>query len=114
MVSLEIKLKNGGYVLGGNGLPEAVSGKEELLQNALLRLTLPRGSFPYGRQLGSGLSLLDVTKEHAGERALALANEALLDMPGVRAEQVEIREDGSVKFLLSTPLGEGEVIYGAA
>ncbi len=107
-----LKLEGGGYALGPAGLPETVSGLEELLQNIRLRLTLPRGSFPYGRDMGSGLGDLDRTEEHAEERALALASEALLGLPGVRAEAARLREDGTIAFTLSTPLGEGEVIYG--
>ncbi len=109
---MALKLQDGTYVLGPAGLPETVSGLEELLQNALLRLSIPRGSFPYGRDLGSGLKGLDRSGEHAGEQAAALANEALLDLPGVRAEKAEFRQDGRIAFTLSTPLGEGTVIYG--
>ncbi len=105
-------MQNGTYVLGPTGLPEPASPLEELLQNALFRLRIPRGSFPYGREIGSGLGGLDSGESHWEERALALANEALLDLPGVRAQQAELRQDGGIAFRLSTPLGEGEVIYG--
>ncbi len=107
---MALRLRDGNYVPGPSGLPEEVSGLEELLQNALLRLTIPKGSFPYGRELGSGLGDLDAGAEHAADRAAALAGEALLDMPGVRVARTEFRKDGGIAFTLSTPLGEGEVI----
>lgn len=87
---------------------QRAEGLEELLQNACLRMSLRRGAFPYGRGLGSGLWQWDPQEEHALERARALANEALLDMPGVEAVSAEETESG-VKFTLRTPLGEGEV-----
>lgn len=107
-----LKLENGRYVLNSNGLPAEVSGLEELLQNCALRLAIPKGSFPYGRELGSGLHGLDRGREHAPEQAVALANEALMDLPGVLAEQAEMKQDGGIRFTLSTPLGKGEIDYG--
>ena len=105
---MDLKIDGQNLALGQTGLPRRVAGFDELLQNAALRLNLRRGMFPYGRGLGSGLWQWDPAEEHAGERALTLCNEALLDMPGVRAESVtEI--DGDVAVRLSTPLGEGEV-----
>lgn len=107
-----LKLRDGVYALNANGLPEENSGLEELLQNAALRLAIPQGGFPYGRELGSRLYGLDRESEHAEEQAAALANEALMDMPGVLAKQAEFQEDGGIAFTVSTPLGEGRIIYG--
>lgn len=107
-----LKLQNGVYALKANGLPEETSGLDELLQNAALRLAIPRGSFPYGRELGSGLYRLDQSGEHAEEQAAALANEALMDMPGVLAERAEFQDGGRIVFTVSTPLGKGKVVYG--
>lgn len=107
-----LKLKDGNYVLGPTGLPQETDGLEELLQNALLRLSLPGESFPYDRSLGSSLAGLDTSAEHALERAVALANDALLDLPGVRVERAKFWIRGTILFTLSTPLGEGEVTYG--
>ena len=98
---------NGGYVLGANGLPFLVQGKELLLQLARLR----KGKFPYSQEAGSKLWALDLNGEHSRERALALANEALLDLAGVQAESAEI-SGGKIIFRIVTPLGEGEVEYG--
>lgn len=106
-------LKNGGYVLDVTGLPQIISGKDELLQNARLRLELKKGSFIYDRELGSGLHGLSPTEEHRLERAAALAVEALTGMPGVRVQGCEAAEGGGISFQLSTPFGKGEVEYGA-
>ncbi len=109
---MTVKLENGVYALGPGGRPEEISGLDELLQNAALRLTIPKGSFPYGREFGSRLDRLDRQEEHAAEQAVSLANEALLDLPGVSAESAELLETGELCFTLSTPLGKGRVVYG--
>lgn len=108
---MDTKVLDGNYVLGPTRLPQTVEGLEELLQYARLRLALRRGSLPYNRELGSGLYQWDPQKEHAEDRALALANEALLGLAGVRAKAAYIIENG-VRFLIATPLGEGEVEIG--
>ena len=66
------------------------------------------GKLPYDRSLGSRFYLWDREEEHALERAVALANEGLLSLPGVQAVSAQETEDGVV-FTLQTPLGEGSV-----
>lgn len=97
--------------MGPTGLPEAAEGLEELLQRARLSLELRRGKFPYQRELGSRLWQMSSQEEHKEDRALALANEALLRLPGIRAKEVEITQT-SMTFTIDTPLGEGEVEIG--
>lgn len=108
---MDTKVVNGNYVLGANGLPETVEGKEELLQRARLSLQLRKGKFPYNRELGSGLWQWDRQEEHPEDRALALANEALLRLPGIRAKAARLTEAG-LAFLIETPLGEEEIEFG--
>ncbi len=107
---MALKLKDGVYALNAAGLPEEIGGLEELLQNLALRLNLPQGSFPYDRALGSRLHRLDLTREHAAERARAFAEEALLGLPGVEIAAVAVDAD-SVRFTVNTPLGSGEVRF---
>jgi len=104
-------VKDGNFVPGPGGLPVTVAGLEELLHYARLSLSLRQGEFPYDRGLGSRLWQWDRQEEHAADRALAMANEALLWLPGVRAAGVEIK-DGSVAFRIATPLGEGDIELG--
>ncbi len=108
---MDTMVKDGGYVPGAGGLPVVVEGLSELLNCVGLSLSLRQGRFPYDRDMGSRLYLLDRRDEHAADRALAMANEALLWLPGVRAEAVEIG-DGGMVFRVSTPLGEGSVEIG--
>lgn len=108
---MDTKLIDGHFALGPTGLPETVNGREELLQYARILLTMRRGRFPYNRELGSGLWQWDPQEEHAADRALALANEALMGLPGVRAKSARITEGGAA-FTVATPLGEGEIEIG--
>lgn len=105
---MDVKWEQGDWALGPTGLPGSVSGLAELLQNSGMRIAMKRGSLPYEPELGSLFWQWDPAEDHALERALALANEALLDLPGVRATGAQAAEDGVV-FTLETPLGEGEV-----
>ena len=49
-----LALVNGDYAAKGNGLA-AVSGKEAVLQRALMKLTARRGQFPFLEDFGSRL-----------------------------------------------------------
>ena len=104
---MDIKWEHGDWALGPGGLPGRVSGLAELLQNAGMRIAMVKGSLPYEPELGSGFWQWDPAGDHALERAVALANEALLDLPGVRATAAQATEHGAV-FTIATPLGEGD------
>lgn len=104
-----LKLQYGTYPLLRTGLPRTTTEKEELLQNATLRLTIPQGNFLYDRTIGSRLSTLDTTAEHAADQALSLANEALMGLPGVQADSVVSLSEEQAGFTVSTPLGSGTV-----
>ena len=109
---MTLKLQGGVYALKASGLPEEIAGAEELMQNIRLRLNLPLGSFAYGRTLGSRLHTLNRAEEHADKRAVALANEALLQLPGVRMTKAVLRDAGKIDFTVATPFGERTVTYG--
>lgn len=108
---MDTKVQDGNFALSSTGLPQTVEGLEELLQYARMSLTLRRGKFPYARDWGSGLWEWNPEEDHALDRALALANESLLWLPGVRAVKA-VRTQGGVTFTVATPLGEGEVKIG--
>ena len=106
---MDLKWEPGGVALGPGGGPAQVEGLEELLQNVALRLNLHRGSLPYDPELGSGLFQLDHREENSAQRAWALANETLMDLPGVRVVQASYdTETGMWLFTVETPLGGGQ------
>ncbi len=108
---MDLMIEGGDFVPGPGGLPMAVSGLSEILNYVRLSLSIRQGEFPYDRGIGSRLHLLDRTEEHACERAIAMANEALLWLPGVRVTEAVIGE-GGMSFLVMTPMGEGSVELG--
>ena len=112
---MDTKLMAGRHVLGPNGLPKTISGLDEILQSAAICIGMRKGSLPYDRELGSGFAAWYREErdgeEHPNDRALALANEGLMRLCGVRAVWGEITESGA-RFRVVTPLGEGEIHIG--
>ncbi|MBE6833438.1 histidine kinase [Faecalispora sporosphaeroides] len=99
---MDTRLDGGDFAVGANGLPGSVGGREELLQRALIRLTVPRGSFSYDPELGGRLHTLVLSGADLSARARELVEEALAAMPGVSVEQVAC-----------TPLGGGRARLAA-
>lgn len=76
------------------GLPIRIQGLEEQIQRVLIRLTVPKGSFPLDPSLGSELYALGSRRR--GERAqtaLLFARDALSPLEGVQAVDAEVGED---------------------
>lgn len=94
---MELKLRDGAYVISPAGLPETVSGAEEILQRALLRLAARRGSFWPDPEYGSRLHTLCRLKP--GQRASAARLFA--------AEALEGERDVILEDVTYTP-GEGD------
>lgn len=98
---MELKIKNGDYVPDGAGGLQRVSGKEELLQRVLFRLTAQRGGFALAPTLGSRLRLLG--REKPGNRRSAAKKfvaEALDGEPGVVVEDVTLVYGGEMSKLV--------------
>ena len=60
-------IRNGDYVPDGKGGFRRAEGTQELLQRAMFKLTLRRGSFPFLPELGSNLYRLTREKPSAWE-----------------------------------------------
>lgn len=92
---MSLKLVNRDYAPDGNGGVAVARDGEELLGEALFRLTARRGSFPFLPGLGSRMHLL--RRERPSEwdsLALQYAVEALEDMEGVQVTGAAVRRDG--------------------
>ena len=108
---MELKLQNGRYSLSTAGIPETVSGAEETLQRALLRLAARRGAFWPDPDYGSRLYTLSRLKP--GQRAAAAAQfaaEALAAEPDVTLESVQYvpGADGSAAVIVALSAGGRE------
>ena len=66
---MELKIRNGDYIADGIGGERRADGAEALLERALFRLSVRRGSFPFLPELGSELYRLGHEKPSA--RAVA-------------------------------------------
>jgi len=94
---VELKKINGDYVSDGIGGLQRLSGREEVIERVLFRLSVPKGSFPLLPQLGSELHLLGREKPMArSSAARQYVAAALREETGVSVEDVELTaaEDG--------------------
>ena len=102
---MELKIYEGDYLPDGLGCMERVSGTEELLQRAFLKLSARRGSFPLLPEFGSNLYQLGRVKPSQRQSAaLSWAVEALSDEPELSVTGVELRYLSADRLLLGVQL----------
>ena len=112
---MELKLRDGKYTLSAAGLPQTVSGAEELLQRALMRLAARRGAFwpdvTYGSRLYT-LGRLKAVQRDAAARMFV--TEALENEPDITVRDVVYTPGpdggGSVAVTLSADGTEAELM----
>ncbi len=90
---MDTALSGGDFLKSSNGHPVYVSNIEELLQRALIRLCVKKGSFIYDRELGSELYKLrnyysDI--QTLEEMALEKVTQALQAIPQLSVTGVEL------------------------
>ena len=107
---MQLKRMDGDYVADGIGGLVRLSGKEELLERVLYRLSVPKGSFALLPELGSELYLLSREKPAAQEAAAKqYVAAALAEEKGLSVENVELSEGGDGVLLLYVRLrADGE------
>lgn len=94
-------LVNGDMVMSADGSPEMISGLQELIQRAMLRLTMAKGAFAYQTELGS--TLFDMDLDNTDEFALlACIREALSDLTEITVTGVEKSVDRGEQILYIT------------
>lgn len=92
---MSLKLVNRDYVPDGNGGVAVASDGDELVGEALFRLTARRGSFPFWETLGSRLG--ELGRLPAAARPAAARQyvaEALAEETGVTVENVTLEPGG--------------------
>ena len=60
---MELKIRNGDYIADGIGGERRADGAEALLERALFRLSVRRGSFPFLPELGTNYRAFFLTMD---------------------------------------------------
>ena len=102
---MELKIRNGDYIADGIGGERRADGAEALLERALFRLSVRRGSFPFLPELGSELYRLGHEKPSARAAAAKLYTAAALaEETALTVEDVELTERGDVGLCLANAM----------
>lgn len=112
---MELLLQHGDHSRNEQGFLQQVDGAQQLVQRAMVRLTVPKGKFVLNSQLGSLLHTLGRTAPAQREQlALEYAREALLEMPEMRVVAARCRQGAQadellVQFELESTLENGKL-----
>jgi len=102
---IDTLLVNGEHFTDNRGIPIRISGERELIQRALLRLTIQKGSFTQDPALGSELyKLRDIRGGNLERAAMSYVQEALLNMPEVIVTDVKVGRQTADVILLGVSL----------
>ena len=95
---MDIRILNGDWATDGCGMPVSVSGEDELIQRALIRLRTPLGSFLHDASLGSRFFEIDTEREENADRlAFLFACSALAPLGDkVRVVSANVSDGGDV------------------
>lgn len=90
---MELKIRNGDYVICADGTVQQLSGSAELVQRVLYKLTARREGFPFIPELGSNLYQLErsTPRDRAGAAGQAV-REALSDEENLEITAVTLTE----------------------
>lgn len=105
-------LTGGDHATDSRGIPITLTGERELIQRALLRLSIKKGSFPQDLSLGS--ELYKLREPRGGNRlrlALSYVQEALLPIPEITVAGVTMDETGFEALRLAVSLEIAENTY---
>ena len=102
-------LLSGDHGVDGRGIPVRLEGVRELIQRALLRLSVPKGSLACSPDFGSELRLLASCPAGARDRAaMSYVQEALSPIREIRVDSVACRPANTDTLRVETVLIIGE------
>ena len=102
---MELKIRNGDYVLSDSGAAETVEGSAELVQRVLYKLTARREGFPFIPELGSELYRLGRLSAHGRKSAAEqYVRQALSDEKDLEITDVALEDAGDSLYRLSVQL----------
>lgn len=93
---MDYKIIDGDYSLKPTGHLETVTGAEEIQQQMLLILTVPKGRFIFDEELGSELGKLYREKPtQLQEKARQYITEALQYIEGLTIGEIQVKKQGT-------------------
>ena len=102
---MDTLLAGGDHSTDARGLPRRITGTQELIQRALIRLQVKKGSFALDPSLGSELHKLRRSGSETNNRlAMGYVQEALAPLQGVSVESVRCSLSGSEDLLVTVEL----------
>lgn len=97
MKRIDTLIVNGDHSVDHRGIPVTLTGERELIQRALFRLTVRKGSFQEDPSFGSELFKLGgIIGGDLARMAQSYAQEALLPMPEVGVSGVSLERRGEL------------------
>ncbi|MBD5134193.1 MAG: hypothetical protein HDT38_06970 [Clostridiales bacterium] len=112
---MSLLLKDRDYAADGNGGVAVVRDGEELIGEALFRLTARRGSFPFLPELGSRMYQLRREKPSAWDSlARQFAVEALADLEDVTVTGARVSQEKDALLVGVELLWQGERLWVTA
>lgn len=111
---MDTRLLNGDMARDARGLPHLIDGPQELLQRAIIRLTVRRGSFAPDPELGSLLHTLRSSPTQDLDAAAGnLVRQALLPLHGVEATGVRcLRAGDALSLQIDLKIGQQSSTVG--
>lgn len=106
-------LNRGDHGVDGRGLPLAISGDDEWVQQAMIRLCVPRGSFVLDKELGSNFYKINPLQpqDMLEEQALLYAKQALMPMADAQVVWAKCRGTNQGRLEITVKLvktGKGQ------
>ena len=101
---MDLLIQEADIALDARGRPTEISGVDELLQRALIRLIVKKGTFAYDSGLGSRLYTLRAGGQDVRGEAEAMVREALAEMSELTVEGVETEAAGSDRLSIRVRL----------
>ena len=109
---MDTLLANGDHAIDGRGLPMRIEGLKECLQQALIRLSVRRGSFARDPLLGSELYRLPAARAEGRDRmALGYAQEALAPIRALTVLDARCRHEDAGILSVELELAWAEQSY---
>ena len=106
---MDILLKNGDHARDGRGLPRQLEGLSEYLQQALIRLSVRKGSLARDPDLGSELYRLATARTEWRDRlAMSYAQEALAPIRELTVLSARCGRAGADVLTVAVELAWGE------